>query len=67
MDFITECRINRIKPIAGMEFRDEHFNLLYIALARNNEGYREINEFLMLHNRRSVPLPASHLPSVRCM
>jgi DNA polymerase-3 subunit alpha len=57
MDFITECRINHIKPIAGMEFRDSDFRLLYIALARNNEGYREINEFLTLHNLEETPLP----------
>lgn len=58
MDFITECRIHRIKPIAGMELRDNDFQLLYILIARNNEGYREINEFLTGHHMEETPLPA---------
>ena len=28
MDFISECRLDGIKPIAGMEFRDENNRLL---------------------------------------
>jgi len=56
MDFIAECRVNRLKPIAGMEFRDEDFRLLYIAIARNNEGFREINEYLTRHNLEKTPL-----------
>ncbi len=57
MDFISECRLNGIKPIAGMEFRDENNKLLYVAVARNNEGFREINEFLTRHNLEKLPLP----------
>jgi DNA polymerase III alpha subunit len=57
MDFIAECRTNGIKPIAGMELRDENNRLLYITIARNNNGYREINEFLTLHNLEDTPLP----------
>jgi DNA-directed DNA polymerase III PolC len=57
MDFISECRLANIKPIAGMEFRDEQDRLLYIAIARNNEGFREINEFLTRHNLEKSPLP----------
>jgi DNA-directed DNA polymerase III PolC len=57
MDFIGECRLNGIKPIAGMEFRDEDNNLLYLAVARNNDGFREINEFLTRHNLEKTPLP----------
>jgi DNA-directed DNA polymerase III PolC len=57
MDFISECRLNAIKPIAGMEFRDENNRLLYVVVARNNEGFREINEFLTRHNLEKLPLP----------
>ncbi len=57
MDFISECRLNGIKPIAGMEFRDENNRLLYVVVARNNEGFREINEFLTRHNLEKLPLP----------
>ncbi len=57
MDFIGECRVNSIKPIAGMEFRNEQNQLLYVAIARNNKGFREINEFLTRHNLAKIPLP----------
>ena len=57
MDFISECRQAHIKPIAGIEFRDEQNQLLFIAIARNNAGFREINEFLTRHNLEKTPLP----------
>ena len=63
MDFISECRKAHMKPIAGIEFRDEQFQLLYIAIARNNNGFREINDFLTRHNLDKMPLPVS-CPSV---
>src|SRR6185436_18153785 len=31
--------------------------LLYIALAKNNEGFEEINRFLSYHNTENIPLP----------
>lgn len=57
MDFISECRIRGIKPIAGTEFRNEKNRLLFIALAINNNGFREINVFLTRHNLAKSPLP----------
>lgn len=57
MDFIAACRMAHIKPIAGIEFRDEKNRLLFIALAKNNEGFHEINEFLTRHNLEGIPLP----------
>jgi DNA-directed DNA polymerase III PolC len=55
-DFVRECRKSGIKPVAGMEFRTGN-RLLYIALARNNDGFRELNEFLTHHNISGEPLP----------
>jgi DNA-directed DNA polymerase III PolC len=57
MDFIRECRLANIKPIAGIEFRDDQNRLLFVTLARNNNGFREINEFLTRHNLEKTPLP----------
>lgn len=57
IDFVKECRVNGIKPIAGIEFRDDKFRLLYTAIAINNKGFREINEFLTHHNLSKTPLP----------
>jgi len=56
VDFVKACTKQDIKPIAGIEFRKEN-RLLYIAIARNNEGFREINEFLSNHNINDTPLP----------
>lgn len=57
-DFVRECNENGIKPIAGIEFRNHENQLLYVAIAKNNEGLREINEFLSQHNLSRTPLPA---------
>ena len=56
IDFVRECREQGIDPVAGIEFRkgDE---LLYIGLARNNEGFRELNEFLSQINLEKKELP----------
>jgi len=58
-DFVRECNENGIKPIAGIEFRNNENQLLYTAIARNNDGFREINEFLTGHNLNKTPLPDS--------
>lgn len=54
IDFVFECRKYGIKPIVGCEFRNGD-ELLYIAIARNNEGFREINETLTQHNVSKTP------------
>lgn len=45
MDFYKQCQQSGIKPLAGVEFRDEN-QLLYTTIAKNVEGFREINELL---------------------
>jgi DNA polymerase-3 subunit alpha len=49
MEFMRECDENGIKPIAGLEFRKDK-KLLYIGIAQNKEGMRELNELLTVHN-----------------
>ena len=56
MEFIQVCTDKGVKPIAGIEFRRDD-ELLYAGLARNNEGFRELNEFLSHHNLRNQALP----------
>ena len=48
-EFVAECIRNGIKPVAGIEFRNDN-DLLFIGIARNNAGLRELNEFLTQHN-----------------
>lgn len=40
----------------GIEFREDH-ELLYVAIARNNDGFLAINRFLSYHNREKRPFP----------
>jgi error-prone DNA polymerase len=57
VDFVAECLLQGIKPLGGAEFRDERDVRIYIVLAVNNRGFREINEFLTWHNLNKAPLP----------
>jgi len=56
MEFMRECDENGIKPIAGLEFRKDK-KLLYIGIAQNKEGMRELNELLTVHNLEKKELP----------
>jgi DNA polymerase-3 subunit alpha len=56
VDFVKECGKKNIKPIGGIEFRDGN-ELLYIGIAKNNKGFKELNEFLSYHNIAGIPLP----------
>lgn len=58
-DFINSCVKTGIQPIVGIEFRDHQHKLLYTGLAKNNAGFRELNEFLSVHKTTRVPLPAT--------
>ena len=55
-DFVKACEKKDILPVAGIEFRngDRH---LFTGIARNNQGFRELNEFLSKHNITKIPLP----------
>jgi DNA-directed DNA polymerase III PolC len=56
MEFMRECNEKGIKPIGGLEFRrDKH--LLYIGVAGNKEGMKELNDFLSEHNLEQKELP----------
>lgn len=56
MQFIRECREAGMKPIGGLEFRRDK-KLLYIGIAKNKEGMRELNEHLSWHNLNEKELP----------
>lgn len=55
-DFTKLCRAAGIRPIVGIEFRREG-RLLFIGLARTQEGVGEMNRFLTSHNFSGEPLP----------
>lgn len=45
-----------LKPIVGIEFRKDN-QLLYIGIAKNKAGMKELNDFLTHHNLNQLPLP----------
>ncbi len=61
-EFAGECEKHGLRPVAGIEFRNEN-ELQYIGIARNNEGLRELNSFLsdLNFNGKPIPFPAPPL------
>jgi DNA polymerase-3 subunit alpha len=55
-EFIRNCQEKGIKAITGIEFRRDN-RLLYIGIARNREGMKELNDFLSFYNLNSMSLP----------
>ena len=55
-DFVVECRRKGIRPIVGVEVRNGN-ELLYVALAKNDAGFAELNRFLTQHNLTKQPYP----------
>jgi DNA-directed DNA polymerase III PolC len=55
-DFTEACEKVGIKPIAGAEIRNGNDHL-FTLVARNNAGFKEINEFITQHNYSSEPYP----------
>ncbi len=64
-DFVKACVEAGIKPVAGMELRNGD-ELLFVAIAKNNEGFREINELYSNSVLNDEPLPsaAPFMPNV---
>jgi len=55
-EFVKTCRENGIKPIGGIEFRNGN-QLLYIGIARNLDGFEQLNRFLSYYLLQHEPLP----------
>jgi len=55
-DFIKACKVMQIKPLVGIDFRNEG-KQLYIGLAKNRKGIAEMNRLLTKHNFENIPLP----------
>jgi DNA-directed DNA polymerase III PolC len=56
VDFVKACNGQGIHPIAGIEYRDRN-RYLYTGIARNPNGFRELNDFLSYHNETGLSLP----------
>ena len=65
LDFIRLARESGINALAGMEFRDGD-TLCFIAIARNEKGFKEINDYrtMLNRNKRSVAARAPEFTDV---
>lgn len=64
-DFVKACRNAGIKAIGGMEFREDD-KILYVGLARNREGMRELNQLRSQANLNKEALPVRPLKLDNC-
>lgn len=60
LDFIRQAPDYGIRPVVGIDFR-HGARPLYVGIARNNEGFHELNDFLSPYLHRKEPLPL-HAP-----
>lgn len=56
IDFIRHCTEKDIKPVVGIDFRNGA-QQKYIGMARNNEGFRLLNEHLTYHLHSGAKIP----------
>jgi DNA polymerase-3 subunit alpha len=56
LEFMRQCQKQHIKPLVGIDFRNGA-EQQFIGIARNNEGFRKLNEYLSfyLHNDLRIP------------
>ncbi|MEH6537599.1 MAG: DNA polymerase III subunit alpha [Psychroserpens sp.] len=56
LNFIRKAKEFNIKPIVGIDFRNGS-KQLYVGLAKNNKGFKELNVFLSHHSENKIALP----------
>ncbi|MFC0604285.1 DNA polymerase III subunit alpha [Winogradskyella pulchriflava] len=61
LNFVRKAKDFNIKPIIGIDFRNDN-DQLYVGIARNNEGFRELNQYLSYHSEKGIKLP--EIPTV---
>ncbi len=56
LNFVRLLSTEREKAVLGIDFRNEH-QQLYVGIAKNNEGFHELNKFLSHHLENKLDLP----------
>ncbi|SEM10433.1 DNA polymerase III, alpha subunit [Aquimarina amphilecti] len=56
LNFIRKAKEYKIKPIVGIDFRND-CQQLYVGIAKNNKGYKELNDFLSYHSHNKIEFP----------
>ncbi|WP_343605995.1 DNA polymerase III subunit alpha [Fluviicola sp.] len=57
LNFVRYSKENNRIPVVGVDFRNG-ISCCYVVLARNNEGFQEINTILSKHTHEETPFPA---------
>lgn len=57
LNFVRLAQKKGIKPILGIDFR-HGANQLYLGIAKNNNGFHQLNAFLSHHSHHKLELPA---------
>jgi DNA-directed DNA polymerase III PolC len=66
-DFVDYCRQNHVRPILGSEIRNGN-EFCYILLAKNNQGFEQINRFISEHLQEEKSFPKRpDLANVYCI
>lgn len=65
IDFFRQAPKHNIKPVAGIDFRN-NTKQLFVGLAHNLDGFRELNEFLTPYKQQHIDLPAQAPPFKNC-
>ncbi|WGK64930.1 DNA polymerase III subunit alpha [Croceiramulus getboli] len=63
LNFVKKAQQLGIRPLLGVDFRNEGNQRCYVMLARNNQGFLSINRFLSahLHEKKAFPEQAPDL------
>lgn len=65
MDFLRLAPGHNIKPVVGVDFRNGN-QQLYVCLAKNNNGFKQINDFLSKHKETKKDFPVNAPPLPDC-
>jgi DNA polymerase III subunit alpha len=65
LEFIRLCKTQGFNGLAGIEFRNGD-QLLYIGIAKNPKGFRELNELVTQCNLAKTQLPETPPPFEHC-
>ncbi|MBD0779618.1 DNA polymerase III subunit alpha [Maribacter sp. ANRC-HE7] len=57
LNFVRKAKEFNIRPILGIDFRNG-IDPCFVGIAKNNEGYQELNAFLSWHLHKGEELPA---------
>lgn len=57
LKFIRLAQKDNIKPVVGIDFRNGA-EQQYVAIAKNNTGFQELNDFLSCHLHNESPIPS---------